>query len=55
MHSTLVNDPKPYRKEVKDLLANTLGWIQSLHIEGVSIDVPNYSQRIRVDTKLETN
>lgn len=49
LHNTLVNDPKPYRKEVKDLLANTLGWIQFLNIDDVTIDVPNYSQRIRVD------
>jgi hypothetical protein len=49
LHNTLVNDPKPYRKEVKDLLANTLGWIQALNIEDVTIDIPNYSQRIRVN------
>ena len=48
LHDTLVNDPKPYRKEVKDLLANTLGWIQALNIDAVTIDVPNYSQRIRI-------
>lgn len=50
LHNTLVNDPKPYRKEVKDLLANTLGWIQALNIDDVTIDVPNYSQRIRIDS-----
>ena len=49
LHNTLVNDPKPYRKEVKDLLANTLGWVQALNIEDVTIDIPNYSQRIRVN------
>ena len=49
LHNTLVNDPKPYRKEVKELLANTLGWIQALNIDDVTIDVPNYSQRIRVN------
>lgn len=48
LHNTLVNDPKPYRKEVKDLLANTLGWIKALDIEEISIDIPNYSQRIRI-------
>jgi hypothetical protein len=48
LHNTLVNDPKPYRKEVKDLLANTLGWIQALDIQEITIDIPNYSQRIRL-------
>ena len=49
LHNALINDPKPYRKEVKDLLANTLGWIQALHIANITIDVPNHSQRIRVN------
>lgn len=48
LHNTLVNDPKPYRKEVKDLLANTLGWVQALNIDYITIDVPNHSQRIRI-------
>ena len=46
LHNTLVNDPKPYRKEVKDLLANTLGWIKALDINEIAIDTPNHSQRI---------
>lgn len=49
LHNALINDPKPYRKEVKDLLANTLGWIQALSINDIVIDVPNYSQRIRIN------
>ena len=49
LHNTLVNDPKPYRKEVKDLLANTLGWIQALDIKEIAIDTPNHSQRIRIE------
>ena len=48
LHNTLVNDPKPYRKEVKDLLANTLGWIKALDINEIAIDTPNHSQRIRI-------
>lgn len=47
LHSTLINDPKPYRKEVKDLLSNLLGWIKALEIETISIDCPSHSQRIR--------
>ena len=48
LHNTLVNDPKPYRKEVKDLLVNTLGWIKALDINEIAIDTPNHSQRIRI-------
>lgn len=48
LHDTFVNDPKPYRKEVKDLLANLLGWIQALNMEDIAIDRPNHSQRIKL-------
>ena len=48
LHNTLINDPKPYRKEVKDLLANLLNWIQELKIVEVTIDRPNHSQRISI-------
>ena len=48
LHNTLINDPKPYRKEVKELLANTLSWIQALEMDEIIIDVPNYSQRLKI-------
>lgn len=48
LHNALINDPKPYRKEVKELLANTLNWIQVLEMDEFIIDVPNYSQRIKI-------
>lgn len=48
LHNALINDPKPYRKEVKELLANTLNWIQVLEMDEFIIDVPNYSQRVRI-------
>jgi hypothetical protein len=48
LHNVLVNDPKPYRKEVKELLARLLQWIQDLHMEEIQVDRPNYSQRITV-------
>lgn len=47
LHNSLINDPKPYRKEVKDLLANTLAWIDYLKMDEIRIDIPNYSQRVR--------
>lgn len=48
LHEILVNDPRPYRKEVKELLANLLQWIQDLGIEGILVDRPSHSQRVRV-------
>lgn len=48
LHNALINDPKPYRKEVKELLANTLSWIQALEMDEISIDVPIHSQRVRI-------
>lgn len=48
LHNVLINDPKPYRKEVKELLVRLLQWIQDLEIEDVVIDRPNHSQRVRV-------
>lgn len=47
LHNSLINDPKPYRKEVKDLLANTLAWIDYLKMDEIKIDIPNHSQRVR--------
>jgi len=48
LHNALVNDPKPYRKEVKGLLANLLNWIIELDIELIVVEQPNYSQLVRL-------
>lgn len=48
LHNALVTDPRPYRKEVKELLANLLAWIEELEMEEVIIDRPRYSQRVRL-------
>lgn len=48
IHNTIINDPKPYRKEVKELQSNFLNWIIELDIQEVKIDRPNHSQRIRL-------
>lgn len=48
LHSTLVSDPKPYRRDVKNMLSNLLELIEKLEIEEIIIDRPNYSQRIRL-------
>lgn len=48
LHETVLNDPKPYRKEVKKLQSNLLNWVQELNITNVVIERPNHSQRIRL-------
>lgn len=52
LHNTLVNDPKPYRKDVKELLANLLDWIKKLHIDEIIIEQPNHSQLVTLKTVL---
>jgi hypothetical protein len=46
LHDQLFDDPKPYRQEVKGLLANLLSWIEGLELDEITIDRPNHSQRI---------
>lgn len=48
LHNALVSDPKPYRRDVKVLLANLLAIIEKLQMEEVVVDRPNYSQRVRL-------
>lgn len=50
LHDQLFDDPKPYRQEVKNLLANLLSWIEGLKLDEISIDRPNHSQRIILKT-----
>lgn len=47
LHSSLIDNPVPYRKDVKQLLSNLLNWIEELKIEEFVIDCPNYSQRVK--------
>ncbi len=46
LHGVILNDPRPFRKDVKDLLANLLNWITVLDMPEIGIDRPNHSQRI---------
>lgn len=52
LHSSLIEDPMPYRKDVKELLANLLGWAESLKMEEILIDRPRYSQRVRLVNRI---
>lgn len=47
LHNALIDNPAPYRKDVKQLLATLLNWLTLLQIDEFIIDRPNYSQRIR--------
>lgn len=46
LHNDLVTDPKPYRRDVKEMLSNLLSLIDQVGMEEVTIDRPNYSQRV---------
>ena len=51
LHNALVSDPKPYRRDVKQMLSNLLNLIEKLGMEEVVIDRPNHSQRIALKEK----
>ena len=52
LHNSVVSDPKPYRKDVKEMLRNLLKLIEELEMEEVVVDRPNYSQRIQLKETL---
>lgn len=48
LHNALVSDPKPYRRDVKQMLTNLLSLCDQLGMEEIVIDRPNYSQRVKL-------
>lgn len=48
LHNALIEDPAPYRSEIKLLVVNIYSWINLLgpDLLGLSIDQPNHSQRL---------
>lgn len=48
LHNSFLDDPAPYRKTVKGLLSTIINWITSFDSNSVTIDRPNYSQRIKL-------
>lgn len=48
LHNAVVSDPKPYRRDIKNMLSNLIKLIQVLEMEEVTIDKPNYSQRVKM-------
>ena len=53
LHNAMVSDPKPYRRDVKNMLANLLLLIEKLDMEEIVIDRPNYSQRVRISDNMK--
>ena len=51
LHNALISDPKPYRRDVKKMLANLLSLIEKLGMEEIVIDRPNYSQRVMLQAR----
>jgi len=48
LHEALIDDPKPYRRDVKSLLANLLAWINLVDSQQIVVDRPSYSERLRL-------
>jgi len=46
LHNVLADDPTPYRRTVKILLANLLGWIEIVGGTSIRVDKPMRSQRV---------
>jgi hypothetical protein len=50
LHNCLIDDPRPYRRDVKNLLQNLLSWTSKFCSSEIGIDQPNHSQRIKLLT-----
>ncbi len=48
LHDHLLDDPRPYRKDVKNLVSNLLNWAVALATARVTLDRPEHSQRLRL-------
>ena len=46
IHNSLFDDPKPYRKSIKQLQINLLDYIKFFKIDGFEFTQPNYSEKI---------
>lgn len=48
IHNSLLDDPRPYRKNVKELQKNLFNFLKNLKLDKIQLDQPNFSQRIRL-------
>lgn len=50
LHDTLLDDPRPYRSTVKELLGNLISWSEALASDRVEVFIPRHSQIVRLKT-----
>lgn len=48
IHQSLLDDPRPYRKEIKDLQVNLYSFLKRFNLKKIIIDKPNISERIKL-------
>lgn len=48
IHSIIFQEPKQYRKDVKELQNKLINWIKVLNYDYILVDQPNYSVRIKL-------
>ena len=48
IHNVIFQEPKQYRKDVKELQKRLYNWIKALDYDNLKIDTPNHSERIRL-------
>lgn len=48
LHDALLDDPKPYRRNVKSLVVNLVTWTAEIGQSSVLVDRPRHSQRLRL-------
>jgi|LWDU01.1.fsa_nt_gi hypothetical protein len=53
LHDALLNNPKPYRKEVKDFQVNLFNWLKYLNLNEFKIEKYNHSESIYLTSLLK--
>jgi hypothetical protein len=48
IHSGLIDDPKPYRQDIKKLQVNLYSYLKYFKPKDILIDQPNFSERLRL-------
>lgn len=48
IHNSLLDDPRPYRKDIKELQKNFYTFLKTFNYPEIKLDRPNYSERIKL-------
>lgn len=48
INNSLLDDPKPYRKEIKELQKNFYAFLKAFDYNEIKLDRPNYSERVKL-------